>query len=148
MNKPWVWRSHARMWTAFVTGMLFLVLSLSGISMAGRSDSVDCGVVGPHYAEIDCPSGYDAHCWCAVQSFWGKAKCECIKKPKASSSKPKPAPKPAPKPKPEPKCAAPLEECGSGCYNPANQCCCCGEFGCNSKDNSQSQSCYAVCPPT
>lgn len=43
------------------------------------------------------------------------------------------------------------EACGSMCFNPKTQCCCCEQQGqrqCWQKDNSQHQSCYYVCDPT
>ena len=44
--------------------------------------SIDCGLIGPHYAEISCPASTShANCWCAVQSFWGNAKCQCDANP-------------------------------------------------------------------
>jgi hypothetical protein len=41
----------------------------------------------------------------------------------------------------------PFAQCGSSCYDPTRQCCCCRPGGgdCRVVDNSQHQSCYYVC---
>jgi hypothetical protein len=51
--------------------------------------SADCGILGPHYAQISCPAlSQHAHCWCATQSVWGQAECQCL----PGAAQPPPAP--------------------------------------------------------
>lgn len=43
---------------------------------------INCGLLGPHHAEADCPSHTShAECSCSVQSIWGNAGCACVPGP-------------------------------------------------------------------
>lgn len=39
---------------------------------------IDCGLYGPHRAQVDCPDPKRAHCWADLQGLgYCKAKCTC-----------------------------------------------------------------------
>ncbi len=59
-----------------VACLTFAILA-SHRGFASQSGSINCGIIGPANAKITCPMHFHANCWCAVQSFWGKAQCNC-----------------------------------------------------------------------
>jgi hypothetical protein len=69
-----------------IRSTIFSLVLLGFVSSTGSraadppqdKQSIDCGLFGPHYAEISCPADrMHANCYCAFRSIWGNAKCEC-----------------------------------------------------------------------
>jgi hypothetical protein len=56
---------------------IFIILVSVSAALAQRDGSKECGICGPHHAEIHCPVGQHANCWCKWSIICGDATCTC-----------------------------------------------------------------------